>query len=64
LGEAVGRDGPGVEVVDLDAEMDELADGLEAGEIDVLDGSVKGIAGASVADIPLLDGGDEETAGQ
>lgn len=27
-------------------------------------GSVKGIAGASVADIPLLDGGDEETAGQ
>ena len=27
-------------------------------------GSVKGIAGASVADIPLLDGGDEETNGQ
>lgn len=27
-------------------------------------GSVKGIAGASVADIPLLDGGDEETTGQ
>ena len=27
-------------------------------------GSVKGIAGASVVDIPLLDGGDEETNGQ
>ncbi len=27
-------------------------------------GSVKGIAGTSVADIPLLDGGDEETNGQ
>ena len=27
-------------------------------------GSVKGITGASVADIPLLDGGDEETNGQ